>query len=97
MNTCYRCGDEYIPYVGKSNRYGVMANGIIFGVGYKREDGRRVFRRKDKYIPLCENCMKELEHFVEMFNDNKKEVRKRERRERIFYGQRIHGVDSKHE
>lgn len=79
MNICGRCGDAYIPYVTKNRRYGIMANGIIFGVGYEKENGRRFYRRKDKYIPLCKKCLSEVEAFLEVFNDCKREVQKSER------------------
>lgn len=85
MNICYRCGDEYEDYIKKLNNYGVTANGLAFGVGYKKRVGPNktevnYYRRKDKYIRLCEKCLNETINFIEVFNDNKKEVQKHDKR-----------------
>lgn len=86
MNTCYRCGDSYKPYTKKLKRYGVMSNGIIFGVIFDKRIGPnhdkvKFFRRKDKFIPMCEKCLNETINFIEVFNDNKRDALKYAKRD----------------
>ena len=88
MNRCYRCGDEYHSYSVKSKRYGVMTNGIIFGVVYSNAEGHKFVKRKEKFISLCPDCLRNLENYIEVFNDADKEVqnarKRRDKSKRIF-------------
>ena len=67
---------EYKPYAIKSARYGVMTNGIIFSVSpHKVRNSRYI--RKEKYIPLCQECLEDTINFIEVLND----IRSKEEKE----------------